>query len=97
MVGAVDVLFVDEAGQFSLANALAVAPAAPKLVLLGDPQQLDQPRKGTHPPGVAASVLEQAAHGGQLRFVLCVRTHARSGQEPNKRAIRDSPKELTLK
>jgi uncharacterized protein len=41
---AVDVLFVDEAGQMSLANVLAVAQAAKSLVLLGDPQQLDQPQ-----------------------------------------------------
>ena len=45
----VDVLFIDEAGQFSLANAVAVSPAAASLVLLGDPQQLDQPTQGTHP------------------------------------------------
>jgi uncharacterized protein len=57
----VDVLFIDEAGQFSLANALAVAPAAPKLVLLGDPQQLNQVQKGIHPPGTEVSVLEQLA------------------------------------
>jgi uncharacterized protein len=56
--GTVDVLFVDEAGQMSLANALACAQAAGSLVLLGDPQQLDQPIKGTHPDGVAASALE---------------------------------------
>lgn len=54
----VDVLVIDEAGQFSLANALAVAPAAPRLVLLGDPQQLNQPQKGLHPPGSEVSVLE---------------------------------------
>jgi hypothetical protein len=40
---AVDVLFVDEAGQMSLANVLAMAQAAKSIVLLGDPQQLDQP------------------------------------------------------
>ncbi|MSQ24276.1 MAG: TM0106 family RecB-like putative nuclease [Chloroflexi bacterium] len=57
MEAAVDVLFIDEAGQFSLANALAVAPAARSLVLLGDPQQLDQPLQGTHPPGAEASAL----------------------------------------
>jgi uncharacterized protein len=58
MVGAVDLLFVDEAGQFSLANALAVAPAASSLVLVGDPQQLQQPLKGVHPPGVEVSALD---------------------------------------
>jgi uncharacterized protein len=55
---AVDVLFVDEAGQMALANVLAVSPAANSVVLLGDPRQLEQPRKGTHPDGVGASALE---------------------------------------
>jgi uncharacterized protein len=55
--GAVDVLFVDEAGQMSLANVLAVSGAARSIVLLGDPQQLDQPQKGSHPDGVNASAL----------------------------------------
>jgi uncharacterized protein len=55
---AADVLFVDEAGQMSLANAVAVSPAAPSLVLLGDPQQLEQPQKGTHPDGADRSALQ---------------------------------------
>ena len=55
---AVDVLFVDEAGQLSLANALAASQAADSLVLLGDPQQLEQPNKGSHPDGVGVSVLQ---------------------------------------
>ena len=46
---AVDVLFVDEAGQMPLANVLAVAQAAGSIVLLGDPQQLEQPKKGVTP------------------------------------------------
>jgi predicted RecB family nuclease len=53
----VDVLFVDEAGQMSLANALAVAPSAKGLVLLGDPAQLEQPQKGIHPLGADVSAL----------------------------------------
>ncbi|MDX2055227.1 MAG: TM0106 family RecB-like putative nuclease [Polyangiaceae bacterium] len=57
MKGAVDVLFVDEAGQISLANVVACAQAANGLVLLGDPQQLDQPLKGVHPPGAEVSAL----------------------------------------
>jgi uncharacterized protein len=56
--GAVDVLFVDEAGQVSLANVLGVCRAAKSIVLLGDPQQLDQPSKGSHPDGVGASALQ---------------------------------------
>jgi uncharacterized protein len=63
MQGAVDVLFVDEAGQMSLANVLAVTGAAGSIVLLGDPQQLDQPQKGTHPDGVGASALEHILGG----------------------------------
>ncbi len=56
--GAVDVLFIDEAGQVSLANALAVSHAANSMVLLGDPRQLAQPSKGSHPDGVGVSALE---------------------------------------
>jgi len=56
-VGAVDVLFVDEAGQMSLANVLAVAQSADSVVLLGDPRQLDQPKKASHPDGVNVSAL----------------------------------------
>jgi uncharacterized protein len=55
---ALDVLVVDEAGQMSLANVLAAAQSAKNLVLLGDPQQLDQPLKGSHPDGAAVSALE---------------------------------------
>jgi AAA domain-containing protein len=61
----VDVLFIDEAGQMSLANALAVSSAAESLVLLGDPQQLDQPRKGSHPDGVGISALEHVLGGAR--------------------------------
>ena len=60
---AVDVLFVDEAGQMSLANVLAVSQAAKNLVLLGDPQQLEQPVKGSHPDGADVSALEHLLAG----------------------------------
>jgi predicted RecB family nuclease len=53
----VDVLFVDEAGQMSLADTVAVSQAAKALVLLGDPQQLDRPMKGSHPDGAEKSAL----------------------------------------
>jgi uncharacterized protein len=55
---AVDVLFVDEAGQLTLADVLAVSQAAKSLVLLGDPQQLGQPLQGSHPEGTDVSALE---------------------------------------
>jgi len=52
-----DVLIVDEAGQMSLADVLAVSTSAKSLILLGDPQQLAQPSKGVHPEGADASAL----------------------------------------
>ncbi len=55
---ALDVLVIDEAGQFSLADALAAGVSARSIILLGDPQQLRQPSQGHHPPGVDVSVLE---------------------------------------
>jgi AAA domain len=63
MAGAVDVLFVDEAGQISLANVAAVSGATENIVLLGDPQQLDQPLQGSHPPGAERSALAHALGG----------------------------------
>ena len=57
LAGALDVLFVDEAGQMSLANVVAMGHATDSIVLLGDPQQLDQPQRGTHPPGAERSAL----------------------------------------
>ncbi len=54
----VDVLVVDEAGQFSLANTVAAAAAADSVILLGDPRQLPQPVKGNHPDGAGVSALD---------------------------------------
>ncbi len=50
--GQLDLLVIDEAGQFALANTLAVSVAAQRLLLLGDPQQLPQVSQGTHPQPV---------------------------------------------
>jgi uncharacterized protein len=52
-----DLLVVDEAGQFSLASTIASAVAAQRLLLLGDPQQLPQVSQGTHPEPVDESAL----------------------------------------
>jgi uncharacterized protein len=60
---AVDVLFIDEAGQFSLANALAVSQGAKSVVLLGDPCQLEQPQQGSHPEGTDVSALDHLLQG----------------------------------
>ena len=59
----VDVLFVDEAAQMSLANVLAVSQAAKTVVLIGDPQQLDQPMQGSHPEGTDVSALDHILGG----------------------------------
>ena len=61
--GVLDVLVVDEAGQLSLANALAAARAAKSVILLGDPQQLEQPIQGSHPEGADRSALEHLLEG----------------------------------
>ncbi len=53
-----DDLVIDEAGQISLADALAMGTAARNLILLGDPLQLAQVSQGVHPDGTGASVLE---------------------------------------
>ncbi|MFO1303187.1 MAG: TM0106 family RecB-like putative nuclease [Burkholderiales bacterium] len=53
----IDYLFVDEAGQVSLANLMAVSTSARNLVLLGDHMQLGQPIQGTHPDGAGMSAL----------------------------------------
>lgn len=63
LLGAVDVLVVEEAGQMSLANVVAVGGAAKNIILVGDPQQLAQPSKGTHPVGAGASALEHVLGG----------------------------------
>ena len=49
----------------SLANVLAISHAAPSLVLLGDPQQLDQPTQGTHPDDTEVSALGHLLAGRQ--------------------------------
>jgi uncharacterized protein len=59
----VDTLFIDEAAQMSLANALAVAQSCKTLVLLGDPQQLEQPIQGSHPEGTDVSALDHILQG----------------------------------
>lgn len=63
MAELLDYLVIDEAGQISLANALAVATTAKNLILIGDPQQLAQPSTGSHPSGAELSALEHLLGG----------------------------------
>ncbi|MGD1096605.1 MAG: TM0106 family RecB-like putative nuclease, partial [Bryobacteraceae bacterium] len=57
-IGQFDYLFVDEAGQVSVANLVGMAPATKNIVLIGDQMQLNQPVQGTHPAESGQSVLE---------------------------------------
>ena len=60
---AFDYLFIDEAGQFSLANVVATGLAAKNLVLVGDQMQLAQPLLGSHPGESGKSGLEYLLQG----------------------------------
>lgn len=58
-----DYLFIDEAGQLSLANLVAIARCAQNLVLMGDQMQLEQPIQGTHPGESGQSALGYFLNG----------------------------------
>ena len=64
--GELDLLVIDEAGQFSLAHTLAASVSAQRLLLLGDPQQLPQVSQGTHPEPVDTSALGWLSEGQTL-------------------------------
>jgi uncharacterized protein len=61
--GKFDYLFIDEAGQVSLANLVAMSPSAHNLVLLGDQMQLGQPTRGSHPGESGQSALDYLLQG----------------------------------
>lgn len=61
--GQLDLLVVDEAGQFSLAATIAAGVSASNLLLLGDPQQLPQVSQGSHPEPVDESALAWLQQG----------------------------------
>jgi len=61
--GELDLLVIDEAGQFSLAATVAVGVATKNLLLLGDPQQLPQVSQGQHPEPVDGSALGWISDG----------------------------------
>ncbi|ODU52556.1 MAG: DNA helicase [Microbacterium sp. SCN 70-10] len=64
--GSLDLLVIDEAGQFSLASTIAVSLSSPRLLLLGDPQQLPQVSQGTHPEPVDTSALGWVIDGAEV-------------------------------
>jgi predicted RecB family nuclease len=53
-----DYLFIDEAGQISVANVVAMGTSAKNIVLVGDQMQLGQPTRGIHPEEAGLSILE---------------------------------------
>jgi uncharacterized protein len=61
--GTLDYLFVDEAGQVSVANLLGMAPSTTNIVLVGDQMQLSQPIKGSHPGESGTSTLDYLLQG----------------------------------
>jgi uncharacterized protein len=61
--GKFDYLFVDEAGQFSLANVVGTGCCADNIVLIGDQMQLASPVQGTHPGESGLSALEYYLDG----------------------------------
>ena len=61
--GMLDHLFIDEAGQVSLANVVAMGGSARNLVLVGDQMQLGQPTRATHPGDSGLSALDYLLRG----------------------------------
>jgi uncharacterized protein len=62
MAGQLDYLFVDEAGQVSVANLLGMSRSSKNLVLMGDQMQLGQPSQGMHPAKSGLSILDYLLH-----------------------------------
>ena len=62
MANQLDYLFIDEAGQVSVANVVAMSRSAKNLVMMGDQMQLGQPSQGTHPAESGLSILDYLLH-----------------------------------
>jgi uncharacterized protein len=62
MADQLDYLFIDEAGQVSVANLIAMSRSSKNLVLMGDQMQLGQPIQGTHPAESGLSILDYLLH-----------------------------------
>lgn len=53
-----DYLFIDEAGQVSIANLIGMSRSCKNIILMGDQMQLGQPIQGSHPDDSGQSILE---------------------------------------
>ncbi|WP_115710999.1 TM0106 family RecB-like putative nuclease [Legionella sainthelensi] len=60
--GEFDYLFVDEAGQVSVANLIAMSQSTKNIILMGDQMQLAQPCQGSHPEESGCSILDYLLH-----------------------------------
>jgi hypothetical protein len=61
-----DYLFIDEAGQVSVANLIGMSRATKNIVLMGDQMQLGQPSQGTHPGESGLSILDYLLHDAPI-------------------------------
>ena len=59
----IDYLFIDEAGQLSVADLICIGNIAKNIILIGDQNQLGQPIKGTHPNESGQSILDYLLEG----------------------------------
>ncbi|HBI5657163.1 TPA: TM0106 family RecB-like putative nuclease [Legionella pneumophila] len=57
-----DYLFIDEAGQVSVANLIAMSRSTANIILMGDQMQLGQPSQGSHPEDSGLSILDYLLH-----------------------------------
>ena len=61
--GQISHLFIDEAGQVSLANIAGMSRATKNIVLIGDQMQLSQPTRAVHPGDSGLSALDYLLNG----------------------------------
>jgi len=59
----IDYLFIDEAGQVSLADLISIGNIAKNIILIGDQNQLGQPIRGVHPNNSGQSILDYLLEG----------------------------------
>lgn len=66
VTGELDYLFIDEAGQVSVANLVGMSRAARNIILMGDQMQLGQPSQGSHPANSGLSILDYLLHDSPI-------------------------------
>jgi predicted RecB family nuclease len=64
--GEFDYLFIDEAGQVSVAKLIGMSRATSNIILMGDQMQLGQPSQGSHPAESGLSILDYLLHDSPI-------------------------------